>query len=225
MKLLKRKHSIRNKVGKPPGTLIYLSEKQLERTTISFVEYDENDYTLKRDVSFPELKKLVESEKDGKKSWININGLHNIDIISQIGELFNIHSLILEDITNTYQRPKVDYYDDDVFLVMKKLKLNSDQSLEADQVCLLLKDGYLITFTNEDEPGFENIFRRIETGKKVLRRSGIDYLFYVVIDLVVDNYFVLNEEIHDKLENLEDKLLEDPEPEDLNQIQIYKKSL
>ena len=218
----KRKQQIKSKIGKPPGTLIYIGESLSDKSTITVVEYNEQEFSRKEIESKEELEEYKE-RSDDKVTWINISGINDIELLTYIGATFGIHSLILEDITNSNQQPKIEYYNDDLFVVLKMINLEENQAGIYNHVGIWLTSNLLITFFDDNKEDFNHIYQRIENGKSILRKSKVDYLFYVIIDYIVDGYFLITEEISERIEYLQEELLEDPEQDALHKVQVLKK--
>jgi magnesium transporter len=222
---INRKNKIKEKIGKPPGTLIYTGEKKSEVTTITIVEYSDTDYTQRKVESIEELTGILSDRKKDKIYWLDINGLHNVELLSKLGEYLGIHNLVMEDVLNLYQRPKVDYFSDDIFLILKRINSNSEQEFNFEQVSMLLRENFVITFQDDPNTNLNVIQSRIEASKSLLRKAAADFLFYVIADYLIDQYFLVLEELNDKVENLQDDLVEKPSKDDISRIQNLKKDL
>jgi magnesium transporter len=211
------------KAGASPGTLVYVGEKKAEKVKISIINYEAGLFEEKEAKSIEET--LVGRDKPAV-SWINIDGLHQIDILEKIGAHFNIHPLVLEDILNTRQRPKMEAYDDYIFVVLKMLQLgNNGAVVEAEQVSLILGPYFVISFQEKAGDVFNPIRERIKNKESRLRKNGPDYLVYRLLDTIVDHYFVILERLGERIEDLEEELLEKPEREALGKIQGLKREL
>ena len=159
-------------------------------------------------------------------NWLNINGSHEVDHLEEIGTRLDIHSLVLEDILNNSQRPKVEDYDEYLFIELNMLSWNDEEAMvNAEQISLLLGENYLVTFQEQERDVFEPIRNRIREGKGRLTKAGPDYLAYNLIDAVVDNYFIILENLGEKIEYLEDELVADPDPDTLHAIHDLKREL
>ncbi|MBY9006238.1 MAG: magnesium/cobalt transporter CorA [Candidatus Lokiarchaeota archaeon] len=212
----------KKKIGLPPGTLIYTGDKVQEKTKIKVTEYSEDHY------NYQEFKdattNLTKIEKPLIK-WINIYGLAQVNIIEEIGHQFDLHPLVLEDILSPNQRPKLEDYGRYIFVVLKKLSWNQEEEdFEYEQISLILGENYVITFQERDTNLFNPIYERIQVPKGRVRQMGADYLFYVLIDIIIDNYFIVLEKVGDDIENIEDILIKNPDPETLQLIYKLKKS-
>lgn len=203
------------KVGLAPGTLVHIGEKKVEKTLLRLIDYDLESLGEKELQSVEEMRGLKESPT---VSWINVDGLHDTDIIERIGEIFSIHPLILEDIVHTGQRPKLEDVDDLLFIVIKMLNYSSSKEIIAEQFSLILGPNFVISFQETKGDVFEGVRERIRKGKGRLRKLGSDYLCYALLDAIVDNYFVVLEEVGEKIEEYEEELLADPTPNTLHKI-------
>ena len=221
---LKKKKSKIEKVGKPPGTLIYFGEREDQKTKIIFTEYSENNYNSREAKSFEELKALYE-KSNAENKWINIIGIGDIELLKKFGTYFKIHELTLEDILNIEQRPKLDSYENYIYLALRRINLNNEKCAQYEQISLIIGVDYLISFQDERNDFYSGVYERIKTGLNVFRHSPPDYLFYVLIDIIVDNYFLITEEVFEYVENLRSEILEDPSKEKLEQAQSLKKEL
>ncbi len=212
----------KRKVGLPPGTLIYTGDKVKEKTKIKVTEYNADRFNSEE---FKEIQMdLTKIEKPFIK-WIDIYGLTQIKVIEEIGHQFNLHPLVLEDILSPNQRPKLEDFGNYIFAVLKKLSWNQEQQdFEYEQISLILGDNYVISFQERDTNLFNPIYERIQVPKGKVRVMGADYLFYVLIDIIVDDYFIVIEKVGEDIENIEDILIKNPEPETLQSIYRLKRS-
>lgn len=211
------------KVGVPPGTLLYTGNKTVDKIDIEYFIYDEKECKV-LNLNTSDIDKL--NAVDGKVVWINIFGLTDIEFIEKIGEKFNIHSLVLEDILHTSQRPKIEEVEDYLFMVLKMLGApNGNQKIEEEQVSLILKDGIVISFQEHAGDVFDIIRDRILNSKGKLRKKGEDYLFYALLDTIVDNYFLILEEYDNKLEELNADVLDSPKPDLVENLQKIRVDL
>ena len=208
------------KSGLPPGTLVHIGTRRVEKTRITFMNYDESQM-IEKEVKTAEecffLKDLP------TVSWINIDGVHQVELIEKLGTHFNLHPLVLEDIANTGQRPKLEDYGEYLFIVLKMLSYRQkDDRVEAEQVCLIVGSHYVISFQEKPGDVFDPVRERIRKGKGRTRRMGADYLAYVLIDAIVDNYFTILEQYGEKIEAVEEKLVNHPTPDNLRAIHRLK---
>ncbi|WP_319371710.1 magnesium/cobalt transporter CorA [uncultured Ilyobacter sp.] len=211
------------KVGVPPGTLLYTGDKTVEKINIEYFVYDEKECQV-LNYNTSDINKL--NAVDNKVVWINIFGLTDVGFIEKIGEKFKIHSLILEDILHTSQRPKMEEGEDYLFMVLKMIGApNGGKRIEEEQVSLILKEGLVISFQEHIGDVFDIIRDRILSSKGKLRKKGTDYLFYSLLDTMVDNYFLILEEYDNRLEELNTDVLERPKPDLLDNLQKIRNGL
>jgi len=217
-----KKRMIKNKIGVPPGTLLYTGDLQ-EYFEINIIDYDNNNFNNFCPKNIEECFIFKDSPT---VTWINITGLHRTDIIEQIGKHYNLHPLVLEDILNIRQRPKIEYFDDYIFIVLKMLSYNEVlKEIDAEQVSIILGSNFVFTFQERKGDLFDTIRNRLRNNIGIIRKSSSDYLLYSLIDVIVDNYFLILEKIGVRIEDIEDKILLNPSPEVIRTIHNLKNSL
>mgnify|MGYP000891907398 CR=1 FL=1 len=203
------------KTGLPPGSFVYTGDKHTE-TKMTLFEYNRDDFKQNPIDKCPEFK-----NKDTVK-WIKINGFLNQEKIIEMGQCFNLHDLVLEDILDVHQRPKIDSYTDYLFVVLKLNDIDSENRVIPKQISLVLHENVLISFQDDDEHVFEKIIGRLKIPESSIRQKGTDYLFYSLIDTIIDSYFDDLGIISDIIEIIDDKLMERPEPDILKEIHKMK---
>ncbi|HIJ71089.1 MAG TPA: magnesium/cobalt transporter CorA [Planctomycetes bacterium] len=219
-KLLKKRLK---KAGLPPGTLVHIGERKLESVRITFIDYDEQSFQEKQ---LDNIEECFGFKVTPTVTWINIDGLHQTDIIEQVGKHFELHPLILEDILNTTQRPKAEDLEENIFIVLNMLSYNDrTQAVQSEQVSMVLGRNFVISFQENIGDVFEQIRDRLRNAKGRIRKMGPDYLVYSLIDAIVDSYFVILEKIGENIEQLEERLIHNPSDETLHQIHILKREL
>ena len=221
--MAKKKTSRATKAGLPPGTLIHMGERKADEAKISLINHNENEFAESSHQTIISALKL----RDPKLvSWLNIDGLHDTDIVAAAGAEYNLHPLLLEDILNTDHRPKVEEFEEYLFVSLKMIAVNDDKSeIIAEQLSLVLGANWLVSFQEKEGDVFGSIRERLRENKGLIRQKGADYLLYRLIDTVVDHYFYVVEFIGDKAEELEKSVLESTEKEVLLQIQQLKRDL
>lgn len=210
------------KVGLPPGSLVHIGEKKVDKVGLSVIDYDP-DYLNAR-----ELKSVEEAFpfKDSPTvTWLNIIGLHEIKTLEKIGNHFGIHPLVMEDILNTSHQPKSEIYDDYVFAIIKMIRYNPEEKkLEFEQVSIILGESFVITFQEREGDIFEPVRQRIQNPKSRLRRNGPDYLTYALLDVLVDNYYIIMENLEEVIESLEELVLQRQDESLMKDIQKTKRA-
>jgi len=219
-KLIKKRS---RKAGLPPGTLVHIGEKRAEAVRITLIDYDEQSFQEK-EVSTIEECFLFKATPT--VTWINIDGLHQVDIIEKLGKQFELHPLILEDILNTGQRPKFEDFDKYIFVVLKMLTYNDEkQTVRAEQVSLVFGSNFVISFQEQVGDVFDHIRDRLRNAKGRIRKMGPDYLCYTLMDAIVDNYFAVLERFGERIESMEEELVSNPTEKTLQQIHTIKREM
>ncbi|WP_080522148.1 magnesium/cobalt transporter CorA [Methyloprofundus sedimenti] len=217
-------NSSADKSGLPPGSLVHIGEVHDITSKISIIQYNADTLVQHEDVIFSELSQFKDSDLI---TWINIDGLSDTRVAESIGHEFNIHPLVLEDILSTQQRPKLEEYEDYLYLVLKGISAESDAGfkLQYDQISVLLLEKYVITFKEKADDAFKSIYHRMENPHGRMRKTGSDYLAYALLDAIVDEYFVVGDSLDEIIEPLEDSLLLNPAEEILLTIQQIRREL
>ena len=220
-KLIKKRSK---KAGLPPGTLIHIGEKKVEEPKITIFDFDDQHFEERQMKVIEEC--FVFKDKP-TVTWINVEGVHKVEIIEKLGECYGFHPLVLEDILNTDQRPKMEVYGDYIYIVLKMLYGGDTNSLiKAEQVSLILGKNFVISFQEGKEGDvFNPVRERIRSGKGLIRKMGADYLAYSLLDTIVDNYFLILEKLGEKIELLEEELVTHPTTKTLQEIQKFKNEM
>jgi len=208
------------KTGMPPGSLVHIGCCKTESVSVSVIEYDENN--IKHiDVDDPE--DLAYFRDSDKTSWVNINGLEDTSLLGAIGTVFGLHPLVLEDMLDTEQRPKIEDYGDYIYIVIKQLYIDEvNGGILSDQQSVILGKGFVISASESKTQIFSPIRERLENGGRI-RKMGADFLAYSLLDAVIDNYSDVLERLGDKIEVVEELLVSKPVPGTLNKINDIKK--
>ena len=224
------KKQLSKKIGMAPGSLVYVGDvdadiAKMPKPTVTIVVYDTADFTEKV-LSDDELAtfKIDDYSNANKKLWLNIHGVHNAALIKQVGDLFQLHPLVQEDILNTEQRPKLDEYGDYLFFESRSFKYDkANMAVDSEQVSFVLGRNYLLTFQELSTGIFEPVRSRMRVKGAHIRELGVDYLAYSLLDSVVDRYFSVLEDVNDASEVLEDLLLSKPSNAELYSIHQLKR--
>jgi magnesium transporter len=204
------------KIGLPPGSIVYVGEKKVEEVTIKVTQYDENNAETYEIKSVEEIDPFTDTPQ---VTWVSVCGLHETDFLKQVGEKFKIHPLVLEDILNIDTRPKIEITDDYLFIVMKLVMFNPEHKiLETEQVSFILGKTFLFSFSEKSDEIFNPIKDRINTQLGKIRKRGSDYLLYALMDIVVDHYFLALEKVEDRIETLDDEVINNPERSQIESI-------
>jgi len=209
------------KVGLAPGALIHLGERKTEQPTISLIEYSDTELVEYCFTSIDETKAYAPKLP---VLWLNVHGLHELEVMAEIGRRFKLHPLVLEDILNTNQRPKIDDYGDYLFMVARFFEIDNDNhQIGSDQVSLILGRDFVLTFQERPSGRFDPVRERLRQDRGQIRKLGADYLAYSLLDAVVDRYFTILEDIGERTEELENLMLERPKPGELQAVHQLKR--
>lgn len=209
--------------GLSPGTLVHVGRERTAPVKFQVIEYDEHRLEEREVATAEQCFPFLDAPT---QTWLNVTGVHELDAIEKIGQHLHLHPLLLEDIANTTQRPKVEDYEGYLFLVLKMLDYDEEQSkVNVEQVSLVLGKDYLISFQENEGDVFDVIRARLRSGVGRLRRFGVDYLAYALIDAIVDNYFVILEKIGDDIEEIERHLVAASDQTTLEDIYNLKREM
>ena len=211
----------RSTPGSAPGTLIAPPERRVEEVSLRLIDYGPERLEETRLTSPAGLRPYM--ERQDSVTWIDVAGLHDIELLTALGGEFDVHPLALEDVVNTHQRPKLEDYGEHCFVILRLPHLG--EQLATEQISLFLGRGWVLTFQETAEDPFEPIRERLRRGRPRIRGAGSDYLAYALVDALVDSYFPLLEQYGERIEALEDELLEQPEQGALARIHAIKKDL
>lgn len=209
--------------GQSPGALIFIGNKKVGKIRLRVIDYDQA--RLKED----ELKNIAdgaEFKQTKTVTWINVDGLHDLSTMKEIGQTFELHPLLVEDILNTGQRPKLDVFDNCLFIVLKMIRYEKEkQMIVNEQLSMVLGDTFLLTFQEQPGDVFEPVRERIRNQKGRIRGAGIDYLAYALLDTVVDNYIFIIEKLGEKIEDIEEEVLEKADSGVMEKINMFKREM
>jgi len=211
------------KSGLPPGSLVHIGERKVRTPKISIIDYDEAKFWEERSKKIEEC--FVFKERP-TITWVNIDGLHQTSLLEALGDCYGFHPLVLEDILNTDQRPKIEDYGDYLYIVLRSLEYNErKKEIESDQISIILGRNFVFSFQEKEGDTFDAVRERIRTGKGRIRKMGADYLVHALLDSIVDNYFFILEKLGERIEFLEEQLVTQPTSETLRTIHGLKREL
>ncbi|MDD5476467.1 MAG: CorA family divalent cation transporter, partial [Syntrophales bacterium] len=196
------------KAGLPPGTLMHVGERRVEEALITRFDYGPDGALETVPATIEECLAI---KRGFPVTWINVDGLHQVDIIEKIGTFYAVDALSQEDILTAEQRPKMEDYGNYILIILKMLSFEADQDrVKTEQVSLILGADFVISFQESRGDVFGTIRKRLLSGKGRIRKKGSDYLAYALLDAIVDNYFVMLERFGERLEELEEELANNP---------------
>ncbi len=212
-----------DKAGLPPGTLVHVGKAPDTECRITVIKYDRQNY---EEYYAQSIEELLTRKDDNAVTWVNIEGLGNTEIIKSIGQNFDVHPLVLEDILNTHQRQKFEDYDKYLFIVLKGLLFSAEHStIIYEQISIVILNNFIFTFKEKQDDLFTSLKHRISNSKGRLRSFGTDYLAYAIIDAIVDQYMVIGDSMIDVIESIEDELLQNSTKKTLFSIQRTRREL
>lgn len=219
-KLVKKRSK---KAGFPPGTIVHIGNKRTEKTKITIIDYNEEQFQEKEAKS---IKECFPYKDKPTVTWINIDGVHEVKIIEELGKNYNFHPLILEDIVDTDQRPKIKDFGDYIFIILKMHYYDKENNeIKIEQVSLIFGKNYVISFQEREGDVFDSIRERIRNNIGHIRKARADYLIYALMDAIIDNYFTILEKLGEETEDLEAKVIKNPVPANLQIIYRLKSEL
>lgn len=214
-------NTINENIGAPPGTLFYNGEVRTDRIKITLIEYNESEFFEKE---YFDLSECLSHVKPNMVKWINVEGLHQPELVEAIGKVYNIHSLTMEDIVHVDQRPKFEDYEHYVVAIMKMISYTTE--VNAEQLSIVLCENTVLSFQEPNgSDAFDIIRTRLRQGKGRVRKLGADYLAYALMDAVVDCYFVAIEKIGDKIEEIEEDIISNSDKKSLLELYHLKREM
>ncbi len=210
-------------LGLVPGELLFTGEQKVEETTLKLIDYNQERLTEQELV---DIRDSLSCKDSDTVTWVNVNGLHDTALIREIGNLFGLHALVLEDIVNTGQRPRMEEYDEYLYFVLKMMRYDHEtDAVYSEQLSMVLGSTFLLTFQEQPGDVFEPVRERIRKHKGRIRKVGIDYLAYALLDTVVDNYLLIIERLGERIEDIENEILENPTQLTLTRINNFKREM
>jgi magnesium transporter len=208
--------------GSEPGTLII--EPDAKPSRIILIDYDEDNAIRKVDITPNACAPYIGTNT---VSWMDIQGLGSETVLKQVGAIFNLHPLLLEDVVNVPQRPKLEDYNNQLLVISHMVRLKEDESgFDTEQVSFVLGKRYLLSFQEEElQDCFEIVRDRIRTSQGRVRKSGADYLTYLLLDTIIDGYFPVVEHYEDRIEALEDVIISNPDRDTMQEIYDVRREL
>lgn len=210
-------------IGSSPYDLVFTGRQKTEQTLLRLIDFTEEK------LEEQQLKRIEEGNAyiaTGSTTWINIDGVHDTQVMQDFSETFKISTLVLADVLDTESRPKVIEYEDCLLISTKMLSyLDDSEEMMSENLVLILKNRFLFTFQEKRGDVFEPVRERIRKGKKRIRAAGPDYLSYTLLDVVVDNYLLHISRIGEKIEELDEELIEHPSDDSLEKINRYKREV
>jgi|TARA_B110000908_G_C10202333_1_gene425958 magnesium transporter len=214
----------RKKIGLAPGSVIFTGDRKVDKVLIHYMQYDEENSIDKEIDSHSE--NIFNASPLDKVNWYDVRGIHDTKLIELFGKNFSIHPIVLENIVDVNQRPKFEEYDKGIFIALRALSFNKKKNeVQKEHVVIYFNNGLIITFQETESDLFEAVRKRILSSSLRIRQRETDYLAYALLDVIVDKYYIVLEEMEDVIENLEEKMLVEQNIKDKNKIHHLKKEL
>lgn len=211
------------KAGLPPGSLVYTGQRERDKTQISIIDYDAE--TL-QELPASTLHACLERRDTQQVTWVNVDGLHEVPLVERIGNGFGMHPLALEDVLSTQQRPKIEDYENRLFLVVHMLSWDAtSHTIHSEQISMLLGPRFLLTFQEKGGDVFDGVRDRLRANRGRIRKAGPDYLLYALLDAIVDNYFTILEQLDDRITALEEEVTDEARPSTLRAVHAMRREM
>ncbi|MGB5228185.1 MAG: magnesium/cobalt transporter CorA [Eudoraea sp.] len=210
-------------IGLSPDDISFRGEQKMDKTLLRLIDFDPENLEEK---IVEKIDTLLEHQKKPTITWFNIDGLHDTKIIEEIGERFNFDKLVLAEVMDTQSRPKVHDFGDCILLSIKMLQQDQENGLiSVENLSIVLTDSVLMSFQEKRGDVFEPVRERIRNQKKRIRSGGADYLTFALLDIVIDNYIYIVGVLGEKIETLEETLLQEPRKSVIDEIYTYKREM
>lgn len=210
--------------GLPPGTLVFTGTRKMAKAHIRVMDYDEKEIAEYEPATVEQAAHTA--GKQGTVTWLNIDGVHDTELIQEVGRVFNLNLLLLEDIANTGQRPKMEDFTNGLLVALKMLRLDTDgQSVISEQFSMVIGEHFLITFQEQAGDVFEPVRERLRNGRKRIRSSGPDYLAYALLDTMVEQYLHIVEVMGEHIERNEERIMRRPNEDLLRDLNDLKQEM
>ena len=207
-------------VGSRPGALAI--SKEAVKPTIRVIDYTIDDITEKE---IGNAEELLQHRNSKTVSWIDVQGIGDENILNQIREKFELHPLVMADIVNVPTRPKADDYEEYLLIITRMISLNSEKSMQVEQIGIVLGKNYVLTFQERPGDVLDPVRNRIRQAKGIIRKKGNDYLAYAILDTIIDGYYPVLESFGEYLEGLEDEVIKNPDSKTLEAIYRSRREL
>lgn len=211
------------KAGQIPGEMIYTGERRKQAVRVTMIDYTADTV---REQEVKDLRDLKTAKDPHSITWVNVNGIHDLQIVDEVGEIFDLHDLLCSDVVNVHQRPKAEDYEHHIYVTLKMLVYNEkSQTVSDEHVSLIMGEHYVLSFQEEEGDVFEWVRERIRKGKGRIRSMRADYLMYSLLDAIVDGYFIVTERLGDDIEELEEEIMSNSSRQTLNDLNVLKREM
>lgn len=215
-----------SKIGLEPGSLAYVGSQKTKLAEFQIISYSKDQFTLEpwqNQFSLDSLKQIL--NKKDTLHWVHFNGVHNVEFINQVREIFSLDALVVEDILNSDQRPKVEELDSCLFVLIKYIRNIHSKKVTFDQISFILTQQYLFTFSDEYPVCFDHVVKKMERSASQIRNNRLDFLLYFLLDAIIDEYFLMIEHFNEVLDHTDQMVSQSKTPGMLQNIQFLKKEI
>lgn len=212
----------KQEIGLAPDELIFRGAKKMKTVDIGLIEFNSDQFVER---SLDDLKNIYEQCKNDNVSWLNIDGLHDMNVMTEIAKEFNFDQLVMAEVLNTDARPKIVDFGNCMLITIKMLQEDEAGFIVVENLSIILTESVIITFQEDKGDVFDPVRQRIRKKKKRITNGGVDYLAFALLDIVVDNYLYVLSLLGEQIESLEEKLLSDPDKQVFNEINRHKREL
>jgi magnesium transporter len=214
----RRKKKIPRKHGLSPGTLVFTGTRHATTTEINLVQYGEEGLLDKFAADA-----IPAALPDFPVTWYDVRGLHHVELIEQLGQLYGVHALALEDVLDIQQRPKFEDYEDGIFIIAQALTFDDvTKDINYEQIAIFARDGLVLSFQEKPDDTFRTVRERLNSATGRIRKRGADYLVYALLDTIVDHYYLVLDKVEEMIEVQEDEVLNRPREESKGNIHRLK---
>ncbi|HEX5637247.1 MAG TPA: magnesium/cobalt transporter CorA [Gammaproteobacteria bacterium] len=215
--------SISDKSGMPPGSLVHVGEVHANQSRITLLSYNKEKF---EELAVESISEIIQYRSSQAVTWVNVEGLSNVEVIESIGNLFDVHPLVLEDILNTHQRPKFEDYENYLYIVLKGLiPEQTSFAINSEQISILIFDNFVFTFKEKVDDMFLPVIQRIKNGKGRFRSLGADYMAHAILDIIVDQNFSIMDSLSETIDAIEEEILTNPTANSLKTMQSVKREI
>lgn len=212
--------SKKESIGLSPDDIRFVGVKKIDVVRLRLIRYNSKELLEKEFKSVPELRDPIQP---GSVSWINVDGLHDTELLKQLGDEIGVDNLIFGEVLNTDNRPKFSDHGEYLFLSTKMLQFDEENDrVSAENLSLIISEFGLLSFQEQVGDVFNPVRERIRSNRKRIRNAGADFLAFALLDIVIDNYIYIITRIGDKIEDLDDELIENPSSRSLEKINRFK---
>ena len=215
---------MRKQPGLPPGSVVFTGDRKVDKIAIHYLQY--NEMHIVDNVLDSHMSAVFKPTQEGMVDWYDLRGIHDEQWIEALGKTFEIHPLVLEGVADVHQRPKFQEFQKGNSVTLKAIAFNKQANeITTEHITIYFRPGFVATFQESDTDLFAAVRKRVKGASGRIRKRGADYLTYALIDEIVDNYYVVLDDVEEVIEDLEDRLLGSEDIRNKGEIHDLKKQL